>query len=158
MIENYLRILQESLVKKLEILSKIEQKSLEQAELLKSSEVSMAAIDANMDEKAELIEKIAPLDEGFDSLYEKIKEELLANKDSYKPQIATLQKLIAEVTGKSASIQAIEARNKVAVESFFREERKAIQVKKNAMAAAQDYYQSMNKVKNVAPQFMDTKQ
>lgn len=158
MIANYLRILQESLIQKLEILSQIEKKSQEQAELLKSPEVTMQAIDANMDEKAALIEKIAPLDNGFDSLYEKIKEELLANKDSYKPQIAELQKLIASVTGKSTSIQAIEARNKVAVESFFREERKALQSKKNAMAAAQDYYQSMNKVKHVAPQFMDTKQ
>lgn len=157
MIENYLRILQDSLEQKLGILSKIEEKSQEQAELLKSPDVTMEAIDTNMDEKAALIAEITSLDEGFDSLYEKIKAELLANKDSYKPQIATLQKLIAEVTGKSASIQAIEARNKTAVEQYFREARKAIQVKKNAMAAAQDYYQNMNKVKNVAPQFMDTK-
>ena len=157
MIANYLQILQDSLVKKLNILMQIEAKSLEQADMLKLSNVSMEAIDANMDAKAKLIEQALALDEGFEHLYARIKAELVPQKEQYKQQIAEIQKLIAKVTEKSTSIQAIEARNKAEMEIYFSRQRKGLQSKRNAMSVASNYYQNMNKVKYVAPQFMDRK-
>ncbi|MGN0306788.1 MAG: flagellar protein FliT, partial [Lachnospiraceae bacterium] len=58
---------------------------------------------------------------------------------------------------KSAGIQAIEARNKAKMEIVFNREKKALQSKRNAMSIATDYYQTMNKVKVVSPQFLDKK-
>lgn len=157
MMTTYLQILQDSLVKKLELLTKIEEKSLEQAEMLKSSKVDLELVDFNMDEKAELIEEVLSLDNGFESLYEKIKEGLNANKEAYKSQIVVLQKLIEKVTAKSASIQAIEARNKAQMELVFSNQKRELQSRRNAMSVAKDYYQNMNKVKHVSPQFLDQK-
>ena len=157
MIANYLQILQDSLIKKLNILMQIEAKSLEQADMLKLSNVSMEMIDANMDAKAKLIEQALSLDEGFEHLYARIKAELVPKKEQYKQQIAAIQKLIAKVTEKSTSIQAIEARNKAEMEIYFSRQRKGLQSKRNAMSVASNYYQNMNKVKHVAPQFMDRK-
>lgn len=157
MIASYLQILRDSLIKKLEILKQIEKKSLEQAEMLKSSNADFEAIDENMDEKARLIEQITALDDGFESLYQRIKAELEPHKDKYKAEIAVLQKLIVQVTEKSTSIQAIEARNKAEIELVFSRERKSLQSKRNAMSVARDYYQNMNKVKHVSPQFLDRK-
>ena len=157
MIANYLQILQDSLVKKLNILMQIEAKSLEQADMLKLSNVSMEAIDANMDAKAKLIEQALALDEGFEHLYARIKAELVPQKEQYKQQITEIQKLIAKVTEKSTSIQAIESRNKAEMEIYFSRQRKGLQSKRNAMSVASNYYQNMNKVKYVAPQFMDRK-
>lgn len=157
MIKSYLQILQDSLVRKMDILDQLEKKSLEQAEILKNKVVDFEAIDLNMDEKAALIDQITALDDGFEGLYQKIKTELLPHKEEYKNEIVSLQKLIAKVTEKSASIQAIEARNKAEVDIYFSNQKKGLQTKRNAMSVAKDYYQNMNKVKHVSPQFLDQK-
>lgn len=157
MIGSYLQILKDSLDKKLRLLIAIEEKSLEQSEMLKNANVDLAAVDVNMDEKAELIEKVISLDDGFESIYEKIREYLLSNKEQYKDEIKTIKAMIEKVTEKSASIQAIEARNKAQMEIVFSGQKKRIQSQRNAMSVAKDYYQNMNKVKHVSPQFLDRK-
>lgn len=157
MMKSYLQILQDSLDKKLELLIRIEEKSLEQAAMLKNQEVDLVAVDANMDEKAELIEEVLSIDNGFESIYEKIREQLIANKENFKDEIKTLKALIEKVTEKSASIQAIEARNKAQMEVVFNSQKKRLQGKRNAMSVARDYYQNMNNVKHVTPQFLDRK-
>ena len=157
MMGNYLQILQDSLVKKLQLLEEIEKKSLEQSDMIKESNVDLALVDFNMDEKAKLIDEIMALDNGFESIYERIREQLLVNKEQFKPQIQALQKLIEQVTEKSASIQAIEARNKAQMEVVFAHQKREVQSRRNAMSVAKDYYQTMNKVKHVSPQFLDQK-
>ena len=157
MMGNYLQILQDSLVKKLELLDEIEKKSLEQADMIKEPNVDLALVDFNMDEKAKLIDDVLALDDGFESIYEKIREQLIANKEQFKPQINALQNLIEKVTEKSASIQAIEARNKAQMEVVFASQKREVQSRRNAMSVAKDYYQTMNKVKHVSPQFLDQK-
>lgn len=157
MMKSYLQILQDSLDKKLQMLVKIEEKSLEQSAMLKNQEVDLVAVDKNMDEKAELIEKVLSIDNGFESIYEKIREQLISNKEQYKDEIKTIKALIEKVTEKSASIQAIEARNKAQMEVVFNSQKKSLQGKRNAMSVARDYYQNMNNVKHVSPQFLDRK-
>ena len=80
MINSYIQILQDSLVKKLELLTRIEEKSLEQSRMLKSRDVDLTLVDFNMDEKATLINEILALDDGFEVLYEKIRVHLVPNK------------------------------------------------------------------------------
>ena len=157
MIMSYLNILQDSLIKKLELLEQIEKKSLEQSEMIKVTNVDLELVDANMDEKAKLIDEIFKLDAGFESIYEKVREQLLANKEQFKVQIHNLQGLISKVTEKSTSIQAIEGRNKAQMDIVFATQKKEVQNRRNAMSVARDYYQNMNKVKHVSPQFMDHK-
>lgn len=157
MIRSYLQILQDSLVKKLELLNKIEAKSLEQTEMLKNQTIESELIDSNMDEKMKLIEEALALDEGFESIYGKIRVELEANKEMYKTEIKALQNMIVKVTEKSASIQAIEARNKTQMDVYFANQKRGLQSKRSAMTVARDYYQNMNKVKHVSPQFLDWK-
>lgn len=157
MITSYLNILQDSLIKKIELLEQIEKKSLEQSEMIKGTNVDLELVDVNMDEKAKLIDEIVKLDNGFESIYEKVREPLLVNKEPYKVQIHNLQGLIAKVTEKSTSIQAIEARNKAQMDIVFATQKREVQSRRNAMSVARDYYQNMNKVKHVSPQFMDHK-
>ena len=157
MITSYLNILQDSLIKKIELLEQIEKKSLEQSEMIKGTNVDLELVDVNMDEKAKLIEEIFKLDNGFESIYEKVREQLLVNKEQYKVQIHNLQGLISKITEKSTAIQAIEARNKAQMDIVFATQKKEVQNRRNAMSVARDYYQNMNKVKHVSPQFMDHK-
>ena len=121
--ENYLNILEESLQKKLKVLEEIALYNQGQEELLKKEKVSLEELDENMNQKEELIQKVTALDEGFETLYERIKEQILTHKDDYKEQIRKLQQLISQVTEKSVSIQAQEARNKKLIEDYFKKER-----------------------------------
>ena len=131
MMISYLQILQDSLLKKYELLCKIEAKSLEQSEMLKNREIDLARIDLNMDEKAKLIDEVLSLDNGFESIYEKVRTQLVANKEQYKNQIAALQKLIEKVTAKSTAVQAIEARNKAQMDLFFSNQKRELRGKRN---------------------------
>lgn len=157
MIENYLQVLEESLHKKMDVLCRIEALNVKQEMILKSESVSEDDFDQTIDEKGTLIEELTGLDNGFESLYAHIKEQLSAGKEKYKAHISKLQKLITEVTEKSISIQAQEARNKKLVEQYFADRRKELQQGRLNSKAALNYYQNMKQSQIVSPQFMDKK-
>lgn len=157
MMNNYLKILEESLEKKIGILDKLQVLSDEQAAILNSDSMSLEEFDARVDAKDVLITELSKLDEGFDVLYENIKAELNGNKDKYAGQIQTLQRLIQQIMDKSVSIQAQESRNKDMVSSYFKKEKKSLAEGRRTSKAAYDYYKNMNSPAAVAPQFMDQK-
>ena len=157
MLGNYLDIMIDSLKKKSGLLDEIEQKSKAQADIIKNSDTLIADLDKNMEEKSALIEQLNSLDDGFEALYENIKDNLEAQKAQYADKIRTIQGLIEEVVGKSASIQAIEARNKADIEAHFAGERKSLREKKTVSKVAYNYYLTANKIDFTTPQFMDKK-
>lgn len=157
MLGNYLNILEESLKKKMDVLNKIIEVNQVQAELLKRETFDTENFDSCVDEKDIYIEELDKLDEGFDSLYEKIKQELLLNKDKHAEQIKRLQKLITEITDKSVAIQAQESRNKAQVEQYFAAQRKDLGKVRKSSKAAYGYYKSMSGPAAADSRFMDTK-
>lgn len=155
--EALLQILQDSLEKKIDLLGTIEEKSKEQEIIIKKENFTFQEMDENMEEKSKLIEQLSLLDNGFETLYERIRKELLENKEQYRIQIEEIQNLIVEVTARGASIEAIEARNKAAIEAYFSREKKELQKRKNVSSVARSYYQTAKQMNNVVPQFLDTK-
>ncbi len=157
MIKNYLEIMEDSLKKKLAVLDEIIEYNSGQEKLLRQEKISLDELDANMSQKDELIQKLLKLDEGFETLYERIREQLLGNKTAYKEQIKRLQDLISLVTEKSVTVQAQETRNKKLVESYFAKEKSQIGQGRQASKVAYDYYKSMSNANVVPPQIMDQK-
>ena len=157
MTENYLTLLEESLQKKLQVMEEIQQYNLKQQELFQSEKADLDGFDEAVEEKGKLIEKLTALDNGFESLYSKVKKELEVDRDKYLDQIKRLQKLVTEVTETSVSIQAQEARNKKLIEEYFRKERDNIRSGRRSSKAAYDYYKNMNRSAVVMPQLMDKK-
>ena len=153
--ENYLEILADSLRKKSEVLDEIIQYNNKQENLLKQERVSLEEIDANMELKDGLIQKLTSLDDGFETLYERIKGQLLAQKDQHKVQIRQMQELISGITEKSVSIQAQEARNKGMIENYFARERGQLRQSRQVSKAAYGYYKSMSN--GVSSQLLDQK-
>lgn len=157
MISNYLKVLEESLVKKSGILDEIQSANQAQNELLKAEKLDMEAYDKYVDVKDTCIQKLEKLDEGFESLYDKIREELLNHKAQYAEQIKKIQLLISEVTEKSVSIQAMEARNRDAVTAFFNREKQALGNGRKTSKAAYGYYKSLDKAIRENASYMDMK-
>lgn len=104
----------------------------------------MSLFDEAIEEKGRLIERLTQLDDGFDSMYQKLARELENNRERYADQIHTIQQQIKEITDLGVSIQAQEARNKSLVESFFSRERKNIHTSLQNSAKAYNFYKSMS--------------
>ncbi|MBR6637782.1 MAG: hypothetical protein IKK96_02850 [Lachnospiraceae bacterium] len=155
-LKQYLSVLAEGLQKKNRILNKILQLNAEQANVIKKESL-MQEFDALVEEKGKWIDELNRVDQGFQSVYNRIRRELSEQKDMYKAEIATLQKLIQEMTDLSVKIETTEQKNKLAVEQYFRNQRQAIGNNKKSLKAANDYYKSMSRVNYVDPQLMDQK-
>lgn len=155
--DNYLSVLEDSLKKKLQILDELTDYTTQQQELLKVEELDYEAFDRLVDQKDPLIQKIMELDQGFETVYDRIKEQLLGNKEQYAAQIRALQSLIGELTDKSVKLQTMEQRNKSAVEQQFRKSREKIRQGRQNKQAALNYYKNMNNSNYVPPQFLDDK-
>ncbi len=156
MLGRYLKILDESLDKKLALLKEIENLSLSQSVMIEDG-AAFEDIDANMDDKAALIDRINKLDEGFQAMYDNIKENLEAQKEEYEDEIELIKKKISEVMSCSTQIQAIEARNKAAMEQRFAKAHKDIRSRTVHASQVQDYYKVANRLNAITPQFMDKK-
>ena len=147
----------DSLEKKKDILVKIISLNETQDEILSREELNQDAFENNMYEKGKCIDELGKLDEGFQSVFDRIKEELSNNKQLYSNEIESMKKLIKEVTELGARIEVQEARNKVKVEAMFRKQRQEHKEAKRSASMAKSYYQNMSRI-NDEPQFMDTKQ
>ena len=139
MTTNYLQMMIDSLNKKKGILIRIIELNEEQNQILSEETLNGDAFDDNMKAKGSCIDELDLLDEGFQSLYDRIKEELAGNKTKYSSEIAAMKQLIKEVTELGAR------------------ERQEHREAKRSASMAKSYYQNMSKLSN-EPQFMDTKQ
>ncbi len=158
MVAASLDMLEESLIKKLEVMKKIRDENARQKEILSNpEEVDFEAFDKTLDVKGEYIDQLLLLDDGFQTLFDKVKEEVGDNKVKYADQIKRMQVLIHDITDASASIEAEEHRNKRLAEAYFSSERERMASGKKSAAVAFNYYQTMSKFKDIPPQFLDKK-
>lgn len=157
--KQYITILIESLQKKSTILSELIGNSEKQAALLKETTVDWDEFDRETDVKSDLIDALNQLDQGFETVFAHVSELLQSpeGKKTYAQQIKTLQDLITEVTDKSVKLQADEARNKATVEKRFQEYRTGIRKGRTSSKVAYGYYQNMNQLNYLPPQFLDNK-
>lgn len=141
--DTYVKILINTLEKKEKVLDDLYRITIMQENILKSNTQDMDAFNNSIDDKEMLIQYLNELDAGFETIYDRVKLEMPLNKDGYREDILKLQELIMGITDKSVKLQALELRNKVAMESFFVVKKKEVkEFKKNSQSAA-NYYKNM---------------
>lgn len=151
----YITILIESLEKKVDVLDRIIEANREQKEILSQEEMDTDLFEANLNKKGDLIDELNLLDDGFQGIYDRIKDELGANKEQYKDEIKRMQALISAITERSVTIRAEEERNRSAASKQFDRMRGSIGSAQRSRQAANTYYSNMSKVNMVDAQFMD---
>jgi len=157
MTEKYLQSLIDGLNQKVSILDKLTEFTNEQQRIVCEVVVDWDAFDKTIDDKDELIQKLTVIDEGFQAVYDRIKDEVAANKDKYKDYILILKQQVQLVTEKSTSLIALEQRTKAKVSSGFGTQRQQIRSNKESSKVASSYYNTMNRMNYIDPQLMDWK-
>ncbi|MCR4618539.1 MAG: flagellar export chaperone FlgN [Lachnospiraceae bacterium] len=153
---NYLDLLEESLIKKNRVLDEIKALCDKQGALV-SDNMDLSELDPFIEKKGELIEELDKLDEGFETVYDRVSEELKDNKEKYSEQIKRMQNLIREITEKSTAISAQEERNKNLMKVFFGKKRNEVKEGRVNSKAALNYYKVQSNSGFVDAQFMDDK-
>lgn len=153
----YVDVMIQSLQKKVKVLEEIKKANIKQKEILEDERAEVDAFDEIVEKKSALIEQMIQLDSGFDKLFERVKEELNTNKESYADKIKTMQSLIRQVTDLSMELQTQEARNKELMTRKFVSVRERAKVVRTNTKAVSQYYQNMMQLNVIDPQFMDNK-
>lgn len=155
--QNSVQILLQSLEKKNQILDQLISHNERQEELLKQEEFNMDQLDQMLDEQGKLVEELDRLDVGFETVYDRTREEIIGNKEKYRTEIKRMQECIQQITAKIATINACNIRNKTLMETRFKKQKQTISRSVSATKAARNYYNSMNNLNHVSPQFYDSK-
>lgn len=155
--QNYVDIMIDSLTKKEELLKQIVDYNEAQQTIVTAPEFKEEAFEKNVADKGEVVEKILRLDEGFNSVFNRIKEELQNNKKKYAKDIEHLKELVASVTDLGVRIQAQELRNKQLVEKRFAQMRKELSQAKRTTSTANAYYKNVNNLNQYESHFLDQK-
>jgi predicted outer membrane protein len=153
----YINMLIESQEKKLELLDRVIELDKEQETIVTGDKPDMEALNANLTAKGALVDELNKLDEGFDSVYAKVREELINNKEAHKSEIGRLQELIRQIMDKTADIEAMEARSKINVETFLKRRKKELREGRNSIQAASVYSTNMRRAYDTSPFFVDNK-
>lgn len=125
--------------------------------MLQSESMQMEAFDKSIHEKVVLAESIDSLDDGFEQVYDRIREEMIRNKERYAGSIRAMQNMIAEISEKNILIQAEENRLRLEVDNFAKRESALLRQKRDNGKAARSYFNNMKKLNYVGSQFMDKK-
>ena len=88
--ENYIDILLISLKKKISILEKLDIVVMDQERILRESQVSLEELDENDKQKGSLLQELEDADEGFEKIYNRVKEEFSKNIGVMKPRIVRI--------------------------------------------------------------------
>ena len=141
--EVYVSALQESLQKKLEVLSSLLKLTNEQGRILAEQKPDMDRFDVIIGEKDQLLQSMETLDRGFESLFAKIGNTIKDNKYQYQQQITEMQNLIRSITDTGLQIEGQEHRNKTAFQNYLTGARQEIKQFTTNNQTANAYYHNM---------------
>ncbi len=153
-----LEMLEKCLVCKGELLEKIYNETEEQEAILDTNPFSEEAFGQTLERKEEYIEKLTQYDKGFEQIFAKIKEDVVAHKECYRARIESMQHLIGEVTQMAVRIQSLEQKNRVKLEIYFNSRRQQIKNFNISNRTVSNYYKSMSSGGKADAYFMDKKQ
>ncbi|MDE7133264.1 MAG: hypothetical protein K2O65_15995 [Lachnospiraceae bacterium] len=151
------QILLQSLEKKNKLLDQMILQNSVQEGILKQEEFDMDAFDAAIDKQSSYVEELDRLDQGFEAVYDRTREELLNNKEQYGAEIKRMKEQIQQITDKIVTLNAGNMRNKMLAENQFKKKKHEISSGVSKNRAARNYYNNMNNLNYVSSYFYDNK-
>lgn len=156
-IQTYLRVLSDTLSQKREVLAQILELTKRQGELAARENLDEEGFSNSVNEKEILIARLNQLDEGFLSVYNRIRQDVIEQGGLYDPEIRRMQEQIKACVDIGNEIEVLEERNQTKLAVHFTAKKQEYKVKASANSAAKSYHQTMSGVQYRDPFFMDQK-
>lgn len=153
----YIRMMLDVLEKKEVHLTRLLELTTEQEKLLKDEEFNEAEFALIIEKKSGNLRKLEELDNGFQSIYNRVAEEMKEHKEEYKEQIIEMQGIISRITDLGVKLTALENKNKAALEVKLQGKKQNIRQFKVSKQTADKYYKNMIGMQTGASYFMDQK-
>ena len=139
----YLSILTDTLKKQNDALESIYIITQRQESIAKTEPFDEDAFDETLTEKDILIARLNELDNGFVSVYERIRVELKDDVTPYKEEIAEIKELIRKITDLSMEIKALESRNRDKLVTCFSKKKQQYAKTQSGIDVASKYKKAM---------------
>ena len=155
----YIKALLQSQYKKIDILKRLVDLTKEQAKLLEDSNFDQDVFAEIIEKKANQINQLSEIDEGFLKIFEQVKEELEINKghENEINEINEIKETINTITNLSSKLQTDENNNKKKLETYLTLKRKEVKDYKRSKSIASSYQRNLDRQDNMSSNFFDSK-
>ena len=141
--DRYIQMLISILEKQVATLTQVLEVTKDQERLAVPSEFDENLFDETLSRKDILIIRLNELDDGFVSVYERVRKEVLAQPGRYRGDIEKIQSLIRRCTDLGMEIQTLETRNRDKLEVCFAGKKQEYSARQTAATVAGKYHAAM---------------
>lgn len=142
--DSYIDMLLQTLQKQKTTLQEVLDITRRQSELANVNLFDEEAFDETLNQKAILIARLNSLDDGFASVYGRVRSVIMEEKDTYREDVLKMQDYIKSCTDLGVEIKVLEKRNRDKLVQCFADKRKLYGAKMNAATVASKYHQTMH--------------
>ena len=139
----YVNIMRESLERKRKYLAEILKLTNEQSMIAAAEKFDDERFSEIVEKKDVLIDNINEIDKGFSSVYDRVRIEIQQEPAAYRDALLAIQDLIRTCVDLGMQIEAVEERNRAAMEQVFSAKFQGVRQMKQSKTAANKYYKSM---------------
>ena len=154
---NYIQILVSTLQKQVEALQEILQLTKEQRKIAENPCFDESMLEKTLNKKEVLIVKLNELDDGFVSVYGRVRKEVNEHKELYRAELQQLQNLIKECTDLGVEIKVLEERNREKLAQCFAGKHKEYGSQRTAATVASRYHKTMHNTQMADSYFFNKK-
>lgn len=153
----YVQILVNTLQRQAEALQEVLKLTREQGQIADAPDFDERMLEDTLNRKEILIARLNELDEGFVSVYDRVRREVRENPEKYQNPLRDIQRLIKECTDLSVEIKVLEERNRNKLAQCFTEKHKEYGSQQTAASVASRYHQTMHNTRVVDSYFFNKK-
>ena len=143
--KTYLTLLSDTVQKKERLLEELILDTIKQAACFQNGEFDEDTFNQLYDKKMEALKEIESLDDGFVSLFERVRDDIKTNRQEYETEIKDLQERIKRITEKGLKLQRSENDNKLKFDHMLQQKHSKIKEYNISKKSAAAYYNNMMK-------------
>ncbi len=140
---SYIQMLLETLQKQETTLQEVLEVTKHQSEIANGQLFDEEAFGETLNQKEILIARLNSLDDGFASVYGRVRSVILQEKDVYREDVLKMKESIKRCTDLGVEIKVLEERNRDKLTQCFSEKHKQYGSQMTAATVASKYHQTM---------------
>jgi pyruvate-formate lyase len=142
--QNYVQLLIQTLEKQEATLQQVLQITQQQSELADDKDFDELMLENSLNQKDMLITKLNELDDGFATVYGRVRNIIMKNQSAYRNEIEQMQGYIKRCTDLGVEIKVLEERNRDKLAQCFSGKYKQYSARQTAATVASKYHRTMH--------------